>query len=109
MEGMWCDGVPLCCLEGSETHRWRDISWLAWCWKGGRSCFCGLAAPFKSRETAPLPQMEIKSLLMSGAVAWKTLFPSEINIYCKSTVCSGSRLWSQDLSGDCLCAGCSWR
>lgn len=34
--------------------------------------------------------METQSLLMSRAFAWKTLFPSEINIYCKSTVCSGA-------------------
>lgn len=34
--------------------------------------------------------MEIQPLLMSGAFAWKILFPSEVNIYCKSTVCSGA-------------------
>lgn len=61
-----------------------------WCWEGGRSCFSGLMSHFKNREASTLLQMEIQPLLMSGAFAWKILFPSEVNIYCKSTVCSGA-------------------
>lgn len=34
--------------------------------------------------------MGIQPLVMSGAFAWKILFPSKVNIYCKSTVCSGA-------------------
>lgn len=59
-------------------------------WCGARSCFSGLMSCFKNREAPTLLQMEIQPLLMSGAFAWKILFPGEVNIYCKSTVCSGA-------------------
>lgn len=58
--------------------------------QGGRSFFCGLMSSFKDGETSTLPQMEIHSLVMSGGFSWKTVFPGKINIYCKSTVCSGA-------------------
>lgn len=54
------------------------------------SCFRGLISCFKNGEAPTLLQMERQPLLMSGAFAWKILFPSEVNIYCKSTVCSGA-------------------